>query len=48
VGEKGEKERIETGYVIGREDVGGWIFEKLVKGDEKAWRWEGRMVGLTY
>ena len=44
--ERKEVERKEVGYVIRREDVGGWIFEECVKGDSA--RWEGKMVSLTY
>ena len=35
-----------VGYTIARADVGGWIFEELVKGNVE--EWDGRCVSLTY
>lgn len=35
----------QLGWTIGREDVGGWIFEEGIKNTEK---WEGKCVSLTY
>jgi hypothetical protein len=34
-----------VGYTISRADVGGWIFEELVKAN--AAEWDGRCVSLT-
>lgn len=36
-----------VGYVIGRKDVGSWIFEECVKSVD-ATKWEGKIVSLTY
>ena len=36
-----------VGYTISREDVGGWVFEEMVKGDGGE-RYAGKMVSITY
>ena len=49
-GEKGEK--VVVGYTVSREDVGKWIFERLVvvgNGDEGGReKYQGRAVVLSY
>ena len=47
VGEETEEEaKPAVGYTISREDVGGWMFEKIVKGDRQ--KYAGKMVTITY
>ncbi|KAL8818965.1 MAG: hypothetical protein Q9223_002506 [Gallowayella weberi] len=36
-----------VGYTISREDVGGWMFDRLLDGDGKK-RYAGKMVSITY
>ena len=43
--EKGGKPAV--GYSIGRADVGNWIYERLIKGNERE-KWSGKMVTVTY
>ncbi|KAI4105285.1 MAG: hypothetical protein L6R37_002833 [Teloschistes peruensis] len=35
------------GYTISREDVGGWMFDRLVDGHEKD-KYAGKMISITY
>lgn len=38
-----------VGYTISREDVGGWLFDEVVKGGNKGReQWGGKMVTITY
>lgn len=48
VGEEGgEGAKPAVGYTIGREDVGGWMFDEMVKG-AGAKKYAGKMVSITY
>jgi nucleoside-diphosphate-sugar epimerase len=41
-----KREDVAIGYTIRREDVGEWIVESCVKGEEG--KWDGKIVTLTY
>ncbi|KAK4449001.1 hypothetical protein QBC34DRAFT_485367 [Podospora aff. communis PSN243] len=43
---KGEVESKAVGYTVSREDVGKWVFEEVVEGDEN--RWNGKAVTISY
>lgn len=47
---KVEGEGVVVGYTVSREDVGGWIFERLIMASEESERgtFEGRAVVLSY
>ena len=45
VGEESKKPAV--GYTISREDVGGWVFDEIVKGDGLE-KYVGKMVSITY
>lgn len=47
---KVEGEGVVVGYTVSREDVGGWIFERLIMAGEESEskRFEGRAVVLSY
>ena len=48
VGEEGkETAKPAVGYTISRDDVGGWIFDEIVKGIGGK-RFGGKMVSITY
>lgn len=45
---KGEGEgRPAVGYTISRDDVGGWMFDEIVRGGDRE-RFVGKMVSITY
>lgn len=38
-----------VGYTISREDVGGWLFDEVIKGgNQRRQQWTGKMVTITY
>lgn len=37
-----------VGYTIGRDDVGGWIFENLIDDEERRRKWAGEAASITY
>jgi len=42
-------ERAVRGWMVAREDVGGWMFERLVRGGEaEREKYVGRNVNLAY
>lgn len=45
VGEESKKPAV--GYTISRDDVGGWLFDEIVKGDGRE-KYVGQMVSITY
>ena len=48
VGEEGkETAKPAVGYTISRDDVGGWIFDEIVKGAGGK-KFGGKMVSITY
>lgn len=42
-----ESKKPAVGYTISREDVGGWMFDEIVKGDRRE-QYVGEMVTITY
>ncbi|KAK0646779.1 hypothetical protein B0T16DRAFT_375740 [Cercophora newfieldiana] len=42
----GKVESSAVGYTVSREDVGKWIFESVVQGEEG--RWDGKAVTISY
>ena len=43
----GNEQNPEVGYTVSREDVGRWIFENIVRNEDRD-RWLGEKVCLTY
>lgn len=43
----GNEQNPEVGYTVSREDIGQWIFENIVRNEDRD-RWLGEKVCLTY